>query len=55
MNEHHRGTPLQLREHGIEPAVSQVAAAGVGQHRHAVELEDVEGVVDLLERTLDVG
>ncbi|MEN3283788.1 MAG: hypothetical protein V7607_4928 [Solirubrobacteraceae bacterium] len=54
MDEHDRRAPLQLLEDRIETGVSQVAAASVGEYRHAVELEDVEGVGDLLERPFDV-
>jgi hypothetical protein len=54
MDEHDCAEPLQLREDRIEMGVSQVLAAGVDQHRHAVELEHVEGVCDLFERPFDV-
>ena len=55
MDEHDGGSPLQLCEDRIEAGVSQVTAAGVRDYRHAVELEHVERVGDLVQRPFDVG
>src|SRR5580704_2008940 len=54
MNEEHRAATVEFVEYRIEPLVAQVHAVEIGQHDDAVELERVEGVGDLLQRTVDV-
>ena len=55
MNEEHRATTVEFVENRIEPLVTQVHAVEIGQHDDAVELERVECVGDLFERTVDIG
>lgn len=49
------GAPgLESVEHGLQSVVAQVQAVHVGQESHAVGVEFVEGVVNLLEARLNV-
>ena len=55
MDEDHGGAAVEFIEDRIEPLVAEIHAIEVGQHDDAVELEGVERVCDLLERTVNVG
>jgi len=54
MNEDYRLPTAELVEDRIKPLVAKVYAVEVGQHDHTVQLESVQGVGDLLHRTVNV-
>src|SRR5271155_2031749 len=54
MNEDHRAPPLQLLEDGVELLVAEVDTPRIREEHDAVELQGVERVRELRERTIDV-
>ncbi len=51
----HRASPAELLEYRLELGVAQVDAVAVTEELHAVGVQDVEGVGDLLQGGLHVG
>jgi hypothetical protein len=55
VHEHSRRSSVEFCEYGLEAWISKVDPLDVREQQHAIEFEDVEGVAQFLQSTIDVG